>query len=80
MVRHIVALIIGLVFGYFCFGPQAIHIAALPAACYVVIRTQSPKVVQRYAYKTKRWPMSLYDFHFSIPNYNSFVIFLTEVL
>ncbi|XP_023302562.2 lysophospholipid acyltransferase 6 isoform X1 [Lucilia cuprina] len=46
-VRHIVALSIGLVFGYFCFGPQAIHIAGLPAACYVVIRTQSPKVVQR---------------------------------
>ncbi|XP_061401273.1 lysophospholipid acyltransferase 6 [Musca vetustissima] len=46
-VRHIVALSIGLVFGYFCFGPQAIHIAGLPAACYVAIRTQSPKVVQR---------------------------------
>lgn len=46
-VRHIVALSIGLVFGYFCFGSQAIHIAALPAACYVVIRTQSPQVVQR---------------------------------
>lgn len=54
-VRHIVALIIGLVFGYFCFGPQAIHIAGLPAACYVVIRTQSPKVVQRYVKEMKHF-------------------------
>uniref|UniRef100_A0A1I8NUD6 Lysophospholipid acyltransferase 1 n=1 Tax=Stomoxys calcitrans TaxID=35570 RepID=A0A1I8NUD6_STOCA len=46
-IRHIVALGIGLVFGYFCFGMQAIHIAGLPAACYVAIRTQSPKFVQR---------------------------------
>ncbi|XP_067631562.1 lysophospholipid acyltransferase 6 isoform X2 [Eurosta solidaginis] len=46
-VRHIFALTVGLAFGYFCFGPQAIHIAGLPAVCYIVIRTQSPRVVQR---------------------------------
>ncbi|KAI9582424.1 lysophospholipid acyltransferase 1 [Glossina fuscipes] len=47
-VRHVVALVLGLCFGYFCFGPQAIHIAGLPTVCYVVIRTQNPQVVQRY--------------------------------
>lgn len=46
-VRHAFALTVGLAFGYFCFGKQAIHIAALPAVCYIVIRTQSPAVVQR---------------------------------
>ncbi|XP_075169138.1 lysophospholipid acyltransferase 6 [Haematobia irritans] len=45
--RHVVALGVGLIFGYFCFGMQAIHIALLPAACYIAIRTQSPKFVQR---------------------------------
>ncbi|XP_011209779.1 lysophospholipid acyltransferase 6 [Bactrocera dorsalis] len=46
-VRHIFALTVGLAFGYFCFGPQAIHIAGLPSVCYIVIRTQDPRVVQR---------------------------------
>jgi lysophospholipid acyltransferase 1/2 len=41
-------LVIGLFFSYFCFGQQAIHIAGLPAACFIVIRTQSPHIVQRY--------------------------------
>ncbi|KAH8331548.1 hypothetical protein KR074_006058 [Drosophila pseudoananassae] len=45
--RHTFALSIGLAFGYFCFGPQAIHIAGLPAICYIVIRTQDPRIVQR---------------------------------
>ncbi|XP_070497286.1 lysophospholipid acyltransferase 6 [Chironomus tepperi] len=46
-VRHAFGLLVGLFFGYFCFGPQAIHIAGLPAICYVVIRTQNPEFVQR---------------------------------
>ncbi|XP_017049365.1 lysophospholipid acyltransferase 1 [Drosophila ficusphila] len=45
--RHTFALSIGLAFGYFCFGQQAIHIAGLPAICYIVIRTQDPRIVQR---------------------------------
>lgn len=45
--RHAIGLVIGLFFGYFCFGQQAIHIAGLPAVCYVVIRTQNPQIVQR---------------------------------
>ncbi|XP_016973667.1 lysophospholipid acyltransferase 1 [Drosophila rhopaloa] len=45
--RHTFALSIGLAFGYFCFGKQAIHIAGLPAICYIVIRTQDPRIVQR---------------------------------
>lgn len=47
IVRHTFGLSIGLVFGYICFGQQAIHIAGLPSVCYVVIRTQNPSVVQR---------------------------------
>lgn len=47
-VRHTFALSLGLAFGYFCFGQQAIHIAGLPAICYIVIRTQDPRIVQRW--------------------------------
>ncbi|XP_017868066.1 PREDICTED: lysophospholipid acyltransferase 1 [Drosophila arizonae] len=46
-VRHVFALSLGLAFGYFCFGQQAIHIAGLPAICFIVIRTQDPRIVQR---------------------------------
>ncbi|KAL7048891.1 hypothetical protein ACKWTF_003517 [Chironomus riparius] len=46
-VRHAFGLLVGLFFGYFCFGQQAVHIAGLPAICYVVIRTQNPEFVQR---------------------------------
>ncbi|XP_055916013.1 lysophospholipid acyltransferase 6 [Eupeodes corollae] len=47
IVRHTFGLSIGLVFGYICFGQQAIHIAGLPSVCYLVIRTQNPAVVQK---------------------------------
>ncbi|XP_055853573.1 lysophospholipid acyltransferase 6 [Episyrphus balteatus] len=47
IVRHTFGLSVGLVFGYICFGQQAIHIAGLPSVCYVVIRTQNPSVVQK---------------------------------
>lgn len=45
--RHAFGLLIGLFFGYFCFGHQAIHIAGLPALCYIVMLTQNPLIVQR---------------------------------
>lgn len=45
--RHSFALGIGIAFGYFCFGSQAIHIAGLPALSYIIIRTQNPAFVQR---------------------------------
>jgi hypothetical protein len=45
--RHAFGLLIGLFFGYFCFGHQAIHIAGLPAVCYIVMLTQNPLFVQR---------------------------------
>lgn len=45
--RHAFGLTLGLFFGYFCFGQQAIHIAGLPSLCFVIIRTQNPDVVQR---------------------------------
>lgn len=45
--RHAFGLTLGLYFGYFCFGQQAIHIAGLPAVCYIIIRTQNPQIVQR---------------------------------
>lgn len=47
-IRHTYGLTIGLCLGYFCFGQQAIHIAGLPALCYIIIRTQNPQIVQRY--------------------------------
>lgn len=48
-IRHAFGLTLGLLFGYICFGQQAIHIAGLPALCYIIIRTQNPQIVQRYA-------------------------------
>lgn len=46
-VRHSFALVVGMALGYFCFGSQAIHIAGLPALCFIIIRTQNPAIVQR---------------------------------
>lgn len=46
-IRHAFGLTLGLYFGYFCFGQQAIHIVGLPAVCYIIIRTQNPQIVQR---------------------------------
>jgi lysophospholipid acyltransferase 1/2 len=46
-IRHAYGLSVGLCLGYFCFGKQAIHLAGLPALCYVVLRTQNPQIVQR---------------------------------
>ncbi|KAL5286581.1 MBOAT1 family protein [Megaselia abdita] len=46
-IRHTFGLSVGLIFGYLCFGAQAIHIAGLPTICYIVLRTQSPYFVQR---------------------------------
>lgn len=45
--RHAFGLALGLYFGYFCFGQQAVHIAGLPAVCFIIIRTQNPQIVQR---------------------------------
>lgn len=47
-VRHIFCITFGLLFGYFCFGQQVIHIALLPAICYIVIHVVEPRVVQRW--------------------------------
>lgn len=30
----------------FCFR-QAVHLAALPALCYIVMRTQNPEIMQK---------------------------------
>lgn len=46
-IRHAFGLSLGFIFGYFCFGQQAVHIAGLPAVCYIIIRTQNPQIVQR---------------------------------
>lgn len=45
--KHVYGLTIGLALGYFCFGRQAIHLAILPALCYIAMRTQNPRNMQR---------------------------------
>ncbi|XP_046423142.1 lysophospholipid acyltransferase 6 isoform X3 [Neodiprion fabricii] len=45
--RHAFGLVLGLFFGYFSFGKHAVHLAGLPALCYVVMRTHNPRSVQR---------------------------------
>ncbi|XP_060527652.1 lysophospholipid acyltransferase 6 [Cylas formicarius] len=44
-IRHAFGLLFGLWMGYFCFGYHAVHLAGLPAVCYLVILTQNPQVV-----------------------------------
>lgn len=41
--RHIVALAVGLVFGYFCFGYQILHLVAQATLVYMIINYASPE-------------------------------------
>ncbi|RZB39174.1 IQ and ubiquitin-like domain-containing protein, partial [Asbolus verrucosus] len=78
--RHGFGLIFALVIGYFCFGIQAIHLAALPAACYLVIRTQSPEVMQRMVLAVSLFYLSLIHLHRQIYDYGSYNLDITGPL
>ncbi|XP_052862133.1 lysophospholipid acyltransferase 6 [Anopheles cruzii] len=78
--RHVIGLVIGLFFGYFCFGQQAIHIAGLPAVCYVVIRTQNPQIVQRLVMVVALIYLSCIHLHRQYYDYGSYSLDITGPL
>lgn len=71
------ALIVGLVLGYFCFGAQAIHIACLPGLCYLLIRTQNPAIVQRMVMFVALAYLSGIHLHRQYYHYGSYSIDIT---
>lgn len=79
-VRHALGLTLGMFFGYFCFGQQAIHIAGLPAICYVVIRTQNPEIVQRTVMIVALFYLLCVHLHRQIYDYGSYSLDITGPL
>ncbi|XP_011332945.1 membrane-bound O-acyltransferase domain-containing protein 2 isoform X2 [Ooceraea biroi] len=78
--RHVYGLTIGLALGYFCFGRQAIHLAGLPALCYVAMRTQSPRSMQRVVFVIALIYLSFIHFHRQIYDYGSYTLDITGPL
>lgn len=78
--RHGFGLILGLIIGYFCFGMQAIHLAGLPAICYIVIRTQDPRVMQRMVLVVAFTYLSCIHLHRQIYDYGSYTLDITGPL
>nr|XP_022910561.1 membrane-bound O-acyltransferase domain-containing protein 2 [Onthophagus taurus] len=72
--RHGFGLIFGLFIGYFCFGMQAIHLAGLPALCYIVIRTTSPDIMQRLVLAVALLYLSCIHLHRQIYDYASYTL------
>ncbi|XP_012225902.1 lysophospholipid acyltransferase 6 [Linepithema humile] len=78
--RHVYGLTIGLALGYFCFGRQAIHLAGLPALCYIAIRTQNPHNMQRVVLAVALIYLSCIHFHRQIYDYGSYTLDITGPL
>ncbi|XP_066994422.2 lysophospholipid acyltransferase 6 [Anabrus simplex] len=78
--RHAFGLVLGLAFGYFCFGMQAIHLAGLPALCYIVMRTQDPHVMQRMVLAVALVYLSCIHLHRQIYDYGSYTLDITGPL
>ncbi|KOC59675.1 Lysophospholipid acyltransferase 2 [Habropoda laboriosa] len=80
-IRHVFGLVIGLALGYFCFGRQTIHLAALPALCYIAMRTQNPRNIQRQAVLTTALLyLSCVHYHRQMYNYGSYCLDITGPL
>ncbi|KAJ8967560.1 hypothetical protein NQ314_002877 [Rhamnusium bicolor] len=71
-VRHAFGLVFGLLMGYFCFGFQAIHLAGLPAVCYVVIITQNPHIMHGMVLTVALIYLSCLHLHRQIYDYGSY--------
>ncbi|XP_050576179.1 lysophospholipid acyltransferase 6 isoform X1 [Bombus affinis] len=78
--RHVFGLVIGLALGYFCFGRQAIHLAGLPALCYIAMRTQNPRNIQRVVLTTAMLYLSCVHYHRQMYNYGSYTLDITGPL
>uniref|UniRef100_A0A336N1S6 CSON004828 protein n=1 Tax=Culicoides sonorensis TaxID=179676 RepID=A0A336N1S6_CULSO len=79
-VRHVFCITFGLLFGYFCFGQQVIHIALLPAICYIVIHIVDPTVVQRTVMIVALLYLSCIHFHRQYYDYGSYSLDITGPL
>ncbi|KOX76666.1 Membrane-bound O-acyltransferase domain-containing protein 2 [Melipona quadrifasciata] len=77
--RHVFGLVIGLALGYFCFGRQAIHLAGLPALCYIAMRTQNPRNIQ-VVLTTSLLYLSCVHYHRQMYNYGSYTLDITGPL
>ncbi|KAJ8981426.1 hypothetical protein NQ317_015628 [Molorchus minor] len=71
-VRHAFGLVAGLIIGYFCFGFQAIHLAGLPAICYVIIITQNPHVMHGMVLTVALTYLSCLHLHRQFYDYGSY--------
>lgn len=80
LTRHIFGLVIGLALGYFCFGRQAIHLVGLPTICYVVMRLQHPRSMQRVVLATALIYLSCVHYHRQRYNYGSYTLDITGPL
>ncbi|XP_043478137.1 lysophospholipid acyltransferase 1 isoform X1 [Leptopilina heterotoma] len=78
--RHAFVLIFGLALGYFNFGKHAIHLAGLPTICYIVMRTQDPKVMQRFVLVIALSYLSCIHLHRQFYNGGSYTLDITGPL
>lgn len=79
-IRHVFGLCIGLALGYFSFGRQTIHLAGLPALCYIAMRTLSPHIIQRVVLTTALFYLSCVHYHRQMYNYGSYTLDITGPL
>ncbi|KAG8035491.1 hypothetical protein G9C98_006937 [Cotesia typhae] len=78
--RHLFGLVIGLLLGYFCFGKQAAHLAGLPALCFIAMRTQDPRCVQRVVLTLALGYLSCVHYYRQIYAYGSYTLDITGPL
>ncbi|XP_071451612.1 lysophospholipid acyltransferase 6 [Hetaerina americana] len=78
--RHTFGMVMGLAFGYLCFGIQALHLAGLPAICYIVMRTQNPKTMQRVVMAVSISYLSFIHLHRQMYDYGSYTLDITGPL
>ncbi|XP_050293206.1 lysophospholipid acyltransferase 6 [Anthonomus grandis grandis] len=62
-VRHLFGLFFGMWMAFFCFGYQALHLAVLPAICYLVILTQNPSILHGAVLFTALFYLSMVHLH-----------------
>ncbi|KAK2580167.1 hypothetical protein KPH14_012438 [Odynerus spinipes] len=78
--RHAFGLTIGLMLGYFCFGRQAVHLAGLPALCYIVMRTQNPRYMQKAVLAVALLYLSIIHLYRQLYDYGSYTLDITGPL
>jgi len=78
--RHTFGLVFGLIIGYFLFGTQALHLAGLPALCYLVIRTTKPTIAHRIVLFVALFYLSFVHLHRQIYDYGSTSLDITGPL